>query len=69
MAIFSEANQVRMSLKMKLSNYSWYNWSIVTTEKDGYSVLVNVKKINNIVRKIISPVINGVGIRVEAECN
>ena len=67
MAIFSEAHQVRMSLKMKLSNHSWYNWSSIVTESDGYSVLINVKKINNFVRKIIPPIINGVGIRIELE--
>lgn len=67
MATFSEAHQVRMSVKMKLSNYFWYNWSAVVTEYDGYSILINVKKINNTVKKIIAPVINGVSIKLELE--
>jgi len=67
MATFFEAHQVRMLLKMKLSSYSWYNWSAVVTEYDGYSVLINVKKINNAVKKIIAPVVNGVSIKLEIE--
>lgn len=65
MATFAEANQVRRSLKMKLSNYAWYNWCIVVSIPDGYSVLVNVSKVDNSVRKVISPVIDGVEIRTE----
>lgn len=67
MATFSEANQARMALKMKLSNYSWYNWSVVEMSSDGYSILVNVKKMDNTVRKIISPVINNVSVKTELE--
>lgn len=67
MATFFEANQVRMSLKMKLSNYAWYNWSAVVTEQDGYSVLINVKKIDNSVRKFVAPVIKGVSTKLELE--
>lgn len=65
MATFKEANQVRLSLKMKLSQYAWYNSSHVTSDSDGYSVVVEVSQIDNNVRKIISPVIDGVDIKVE----
>lgn len=67
MATFSEANQVRLSLKMKLSNYYWYISNTIISEQDSYYVLVHVKKVNNFVRKIITPVINGVDVRTEAE--
>lgn len=67
MATFFEANQARMSLKMKLSNYAWYNWSVVVSEPDGYSILINVKKIDNSVRKIVAPVIKGVSTKLEQE--
>lgn len=66
MITFTEANQVRMALKMKLSQYAWYNWSMVVHNNvDGYSILLNVKKINNSIRKIISPIINGVSIKTQ----
>jgi hypothetical protein len=67
MSTFKEANQVRIALKMKLSNYSWYKSSRVITDSDGYSVVIGVQQVDNKVRKIISPVIDGVSIKVEAE--
>lgn len=67
MSTFSEANQVRLSLKMKLSQFAWYNSSHVATEDDGFSIVVNVKFLDNKVRKIISPVIDGVSIKTEVE--
>lgn len=67
MATFKEADQVRLMLKMKLSNYSWYSSSIVVPESDGFTVVVGVRKIDNQIRKLISPVIMGVGIKTEVE--
>ncbi len=67
MAIFFEANQVRLSLKMKLSVYSWYSSSAVVTQDDGYSVVIGVKVLNNQVRKLVPPVVNGVSIKTEVE--
>ena len=67
MSTFKEASQVRLSLKMKLSQYSWYISSVVVVDDDGYSVLVVAKHVDNSVRKIISPVINGVGIKTESK--
>jgi len=65
MATFTEANQVRNSLKIKLSNFAWYNDSVVTLVNDGYSVLIHVSKIDNFVRKTIPPLVNNVEIKVE----
>lgn len=67
MASFFEANRVRLSLKMKLSQFYWYSSSYVVSEKDGYSITVCVKKINNLVKKTIPPVINSVSIRTILE--
>lgn len=67
MVTFFEANQARLVIKMKLSLYSWYGSSAVTSEKDGYSVVVGVKTMNNTVRKTIPQVINGVSIKTELE--
>jgi hypothetical protein len=67
MSTFHEANQVRLALKMKLSQHAWYNSSVVLSSEDGYSILVRVKQVDNKVRKIIAPVIDGVSIKVEGE--
>lgn len=67
MSTFHEANQVRLALKMKLSQHAWYNSSVVLASEDGYSILVRVKQVDNKVRKIIPPVIDGVSIKVEGE--
>lgn len=67
MSTFKEADQARVALKMKLSQYAWYKSCAVLSVDDGYCVVVTVKNVNNTVRKIISPVIDGVTIRTEAE--
>jgi hypothetical protein len=67
MVTFSEANQVRLSLKMKMNQYSWYSSSLVIPELDGYSIVLYVKRLDNKIRKIIAPVVNGVSIKTEVE--
>jgi hypothetical protein len=67
MTNFFEANQVRLALKMKLSAYSWYNSSTVVSHDDGYSVVIGVKRLDNQVRKLVPPVVNGVSIKTEVE--
>jgi len=65
MSSFKEANQVRAALKMKLSNYSWYSASGVFTDDADYIIVVTVKKLDNQVRKLIPPVVDGVSIKTE----
>ena len=67
MSTFREANQVRTSLKMKLSNYSWYKSSRINTAPDGWEIVIVVKKLDNKVRKVISPVVDGISIRTEVD--
>ena len=67
MVTFSMANQVRLSLKMKLSQYSWYKSILVVSGSDGYSIVINVKQLNNQIRKLISPVVEGVSVKTELE--
>lgn len=66
MSTFKEANQVRLALKMRLSNHAWYQSSRVIPDDDGFSIVVAVSKLDNQVRKVISPVIDGVGIKVDS---
>lgn len=65
MAMFKDANQVRLQLKMKLSIYSWYANSRVQTESDGYSIVVGVRQLDNKVRKLVPQVIDGVSVKTE----
>lgn len=67
MATFNEANQARLRLKMKLSEYSWYSSSAVISDDASYAVAVIVKTIDNSVRKVIPPVVNGVSVRTDLE--
>jgi hypothetical protein len=52
---------------MKLSNYSWYSSCGVFAVSDGYSTLITVKKLDNQIRKIIPPIVNGVDVKTEIE--
>jgi hypothetical protein len=67
MSIFSEANQARLALKMKLSQYGWYKSSSVESTEDGFGVIINVTHIDNNIRKIIPPVFGGVYVKTEAD--
>lgn len=67
MSTFSEANQVRLVLKMKLSQHSWYSSGRVISIDDGFGVLIGVSRIDNQIRKLISPVIDGVTVKTEVE--
>lgn len=67
MTTFREADQVRLSLKMKLSHYSWYSASTVSADSEGYSVVISVKRLNNHVRKIIPQVVDNISIKTELE--
>jgi hypothetical protein len=67
MATFKEANQVHVFLKMKLAIYSWYRGSAVSNVSDGWGVIISVREINNKVRKLIPPVIEGISVKTEVE--
>ena len=67
MSTFSDANQVRLALKMKLSMYAWYSSSTVITVDDGFGVVVGVKRMDNGIRKLVPPVIDGVSVKAEVE--
>lgn len=65
MITLRDANMLRTSLKVKFSNYSWYVGSMIIPNTGGYTIIVNVKDLNNRVRKVVPPVIDGVDIKVE----
>ena len=67
MATFHEANQARLELKMKLSNYCWYDSSAVIINNDGFGIVIIVDVVDNKVRKVIPPTINGVSIKTESK--
>jgi hypothetical protein len=67
MSTFSDANQVRLQLKMKLSMYAWYSSSTVVSVDDGFGVVIGVRRIDNNIRKLVPPVVNSVSIKTELE--
>jgi len=67
MATFRDANQARLKMKMKLSQQAWYNSSVVLADSDGYFVVIQVSKMDNQVRKLIPPIVDGVSVKAEAE--
>jgi len=67
MTTFSEANQLKHALKMKLINYSWFKNAHVISSEEGYSIVVLVSKIDNTVKKVVAPVIKGIGVKLELE--
>ncbi len=67
MAAYTDANQVRLGLKMKLSVHNWYTSSNVVAKEEGYAVVIHCKYINGNVRKNIPSKINGVSVKAELE--
>ncbi len=65
MTTFREAYQVRLALKMKYSQHAWYSSSVVFAVDDGFGVVIEVSQMNDKIRKLISPVVNGVSVRAE----
>jgi len=65
MTTFSEANQTKLSLKMQLHFFSWFNSISVITEDGGdYGVLVLVNGLNDSIRKVVPTVKDDVSVRV-----
>lgn len=65
MAIFSEANQAKLALKMKLSNYAWYRGSTVVADGNDYCVVVAIDKMDMKIRKIVPIVHDGITVKVD----
>lgn len=65
MATFNEAEQARSSLKMILSNYSWYNGSAVVPDDGDFIILVQTSKLDSDVKKIIPILHNNVLVKSE----
>jgi hypothetical protein len=64
MSSFNEANRVKNSLKMALSNYSWYNGISVEVDRGSYIVVVNVAKTYFSSISLIPPFKDGIDIQV-----
>lgn len=67
MATFGEANQAKLSLKMTLSNYAWYQSVAVVSDGDDWCILVHVDKLDTRVRKVVPIVHKGITVKVDAD--
>jgi hypothetical protein len=66
MVIFNDANQARLSLKMQLSRYSWYKGSFVEEGEGGdFAVVIMVEHKDDVVKRTVPVVHNGVDIRTD----
>ncbi len=62
---FIEVNKTRTTLKMNLSNYSWYLGSRVELRNGELTIKVLVKKINDKIKKIVPHILDGIEISLE----
>ena len=67
MSTYSEANQAKLSLKMVLSNYAWYNNIGVVPDGDDWSILVSITNLDNSIRKIVPIVHKGFNVKVDVD--
>jgi hypothetical protein len=65
MSSFKEANQAKLSLKMKLSQYACFGSILVSPESDGFGVIVFVDHIDDKVKKLIPQICQGVSVSIE----
>ena len=66
---YSETNNIRNSLKMYLSNYSWYLGSHVVPGFEGFAIEVDVCRMDNQVMNAIPSRIKRTWIRVNVKNN
>jgi hypothetical protein len=65
MSSFSETNQAKLTLKMSLSKYCWYDSISVTTDNDDWCILVSVSKLDSSVKKLIPTTCNGIPVKID----
>lgn len=67
MTTFFEANQARLKLKMKLSNYAWYHDCGVIVYNGSYIVLAGIARLDAKIRKIIPIKVDNVIIHLKVD--
>lgn len=53
---FGMANQSRLSIKMQLSQYWWFEGTAIIADGDGWTVVVYSKLIDDKIKKIVPSV-------------
>ena len=64
---FFKANQARLKLKMKVSNYAWYHDCEVIVYNGSYIVLVGIARLDAKIRKIIPIKVDNVIIHLKVD--
>ena len=67
MPTFKDANQARVSLKMYLSNYSWYSNSVVFISNEGYQIGIVVRKNDHTIKNIVPQSMRGIAVKLLSE--
>lgn len=65
MSSFNEANQAKLALKMQLHHYACFNSIVVSSESDGFGVVVFVDHIDDKVKKLVPQVCQNVSVSLE----
>lgn len=60
----NETNNLRNSLKMRLSQYSWYLGSFVIPNFEGYGIQIDVSRINPTIARIVPFKIKNTSIKI-----
>lgn len=67
MPSFVEANQAKLSLKMHLSNYSWYKSIAVVQDGLDWCLQVKVNKSDDSIRKIVPAVHKNILVKIDID--
>lgn len=67
MSSFHEANQARLSLKMKLCHYYWYQSIDVLPYEDKYYLGVNVKKGSLNIKNMVPSFVRGICVKIVSD--
>lgn len=59
-----ETNTLRQGLKHKLSNYSWYVNSYVLADVEGYCIVIETSKLDDLVKNIVPSVVKNTNVKL-----
>lgn len=65
MCSINETNNIRNSLKMRLSQYSWYLGSSIIPNIEGYGIQVDVSRISSDILNLVPFKLKGVRVKVQ----
>jgi hypothetical protein len=65
MSSYSEANQVKLALKMQFSHFWWYDSITLGTTDENWCVIVSVNKLDSSIKKLIPNTLQGISVKID----